>query len=342
MWSPDGREIWFTSKNLPGAGVALRAVALDGRPRVLLSLPMDWTILDVARDGRLLIESEGVLRRIELSHEGDSRPRDLSLFDQSIASAISADGKTLLITDQGSIAGIEYATYLRRVDQPAAVRLGEGQATGLSRDGRWALSLIAGPPSRMLLLPTGAGQPREIPNPDRLTIPIATFLPGDKRIVFLGSQGNGPLRGYIQEIDGGKRTPFTPPGINALFLFLPLSPDGSRVWLNAPDGRPALYPTTGDGAAEPIKGALPNEYPVGWSADGRSVYLSAPSTVPLRIFRVDLTTGTRTPWKEMTPSQVAGLRLGHALVTPDGRSIVHSYSALLSNLYVVDGFSAAR
>jgi Tol biopolymer transport system component len=336
-WSPDGREIWFTSNNLPSAGVAMRAVTLEGRVRLLLSMPMDWRILDVAKDGRLLIDSESVFRRIELMREGDARPKDLSLFDQSMGSAISPDGRSVLITDQGSIAGTEYATYLRRIDQPTAVRLGEGQASGLSPDGRWALSIVPGPPSRMLLLPTGAGQPKELPNPEHLTIPIAAFMPDGKRVAFVASQATGPLRGYIQNIEDGQRVPFTPPGVNTFFLLLPLSPDGSHVWLTAPDGTPALYSTTRAEPPQPLKGALPNESPVAWSADGRSVYMSVQSTVPMRIVRVDLATGARTPWKEMTPSQVAGLRLGQVTMTPDGRSVLYSYSALLSNLYVVDG-----
>ena len=340
-WSPDGREIWFTSQNLPGAGVALRAVTLDGRVRMLLALPMSWTILDIARDGRFLLASEIGVRRIELMREGDPRPRDLTLFDQSMASAVSPDGTSLLITDQGSIAGTDYATYLRRLDQPGAVRLGAGQASGFSPDGRWALSIVPGPPSRVLLLPTGAGESREMPNPDGLTIPIGAFMPDGKRVVFVGSKGSGPLRGYIQTIEDGTRVPFTEPGINTFFLLLPLSPDGSRVWLTSPDGRPMLYPTSG-GAPEPIKGALPTEYPVGWSGDGRSVFMNTPSTVPMRIVRVDLATGTRSLWKELTPSQAAGLRLGQVVLTPDGRSIVYSYSALLSSLYVAKGIGASR
>jgi Tol biopolymer transport system component len=333
--------VWFTAANRPGSGGALRAVTLDGHTRVLLSLPIDWTILDVAKDGRLLIESEAVLRRIELTRDDDPRPQDLTLYDQSMGSAVSPDGTSVLITDQGTIAGTEYATYLRRIDQPTAVRLGEGQACCFSPDGRWVLSVVGGPPSRMLLLPTGAGQAREIPNPDHLTIPIATLLPDGKRLVYVASQGTGPLRGYVQSLDGGPRVPFTPPGVNAFWLTLPLSPDGSRVWLNAPDGSPALYPVSG-GPAEPMKGAEPNESPVGWSADGRSVFLAVQSTVPMRIVRVDLATGARTPWKELTPSQVAGLRLGHVMLTPDGRSIVYSYSSLLSNLYVVANAGLAR
>jgi hypothetical protein len=77
---------------------------------------------------------------------------------------------------------------------------------------------------------------------------------------------------------------------------------------------------------------------VGWTSDARQLLVSAPgSSAPNRIFRIDLATGHRTLWKELYPSQRAGVRLSTVSVTPDGRTILHSYSRLLSNLYVVNG-----
>ena len=37
------------------------------------------------------------------------------------------------------------------------------------------------------------------------------------------------------------------------------------------------------------------------------------------------------------PSQVAGVRLWQVLLTRDGRSYVHTYSQVLSNLYIAEG-----
>ena len=42
-------------------------------------------------------------------------------------------------------------------------------------------------------------------------------------------------------------------------------------------------------------------------------------------------------WKELMPSQVAGTRLTQVQPTRDGRAFVHTYSQLLSNLYVAEG-----
>ena len=73
--------------------------------------------------------------------------------------------------------------------------------------------------------------------------------------------------------------------------------------------------------------------------DGRELYVSALSGAPHQIFRIDVTTGRRTLWKELHPSQKAGVRLSQVSITPDGRTVLHSYSRLLSNLYVVSGIS---
>lgn len=339
VWAPSGNEIWFTSSFLPHTGESLRGVTLDGRTRVLLTLPQDCKLLDVARDGRILMETEIVNRHIEAVHHGDPEAHDLSMFDQSIATALSQDGRTVLVTDQGSFAGLTYSTYLRRVDQAEAVRLGDGQGADLSPDGRWALSITFSKPSRIVLLPTGAGQAKELPNPGGLVVEAARFLPDGKRIVFVGAPGNEPFRGYIQSIDDGAVRPFTPPGVHAVrFWDVPMSPDGSRVALLAADGQTYLYPTEG-GTPELLRTETPREYPIDWTADGRGMFVSSGTALPNRVFRVDLATGRRELWKEIMPSQAAGVRLSQVLIARDGRSSVHSFSQLLSGLYVAEGIS---
>jgi serine/threonine protein kinase len=338
VWSPDGSEVWFTATNSPDSGVSMRAARLDGETRTVLSLPTDWRILDVATDGRLLMTGELVARHVELRHDGNPQPQELGgMIEQGIGSGLSDDGKSVLITDQGGTAGSSYATYLRHPDQPAPIRLGDGQALGFSPDGRSVLSIVFGPPSRLLLLPIGAGQVRELPNPDRLTISVAAYMPDGKQVMFLGSQGTAPLKGYVQSIDDGSQRIFTSEGVTtSSFSSLPIARDGTAAWLLDADGRPYLFPLTG-GDPRPLTGVLPNENFVMWSEDGRSLYVSSPTGVPQQIWRVDLATGARTLWKEVSPSQPAGVRLSQLTVTPDGKTILHSYAQLLTNLYVVEG-----
>jgi eukaryotic-like serine/threonine-protein kinase len=332
VWSPDGSEVWFTAGNPPAAGALLRAATLDGRKRVVHSLPTAWKILDVARDGRLLFVGDTSLRHIDLYAPGETQPRDFSLFEQGTANAMSSDGKSILITDQADL-----TTWLRRVDRPEPVRLGEGESLDFSPDMQSVLSVVYGPPSRLSILPIGAGDAKALPNPQGLTISAGSWLPDGKHVVFLGALGNEALRGYVQNVHDGKMRPFTEPGVAPVrFWELPVSPDGSRVAMISHDGRAIIHPIAG-GAPVEIPTVVRGEYPVSWTADGRALFVAGPSGVPQQVFRIDLSTGRRSPWKELRPSQIAGIRLSQVSVTPGGRSFLHMYSRLLSNLYVAEG-----
>jgi hypothetical protein len=53
---------------------------------------------------------------------------------------------------------------------------------------------------------------------------------------------------------------------------------------------------------------------------------------------LDLATGQRRPWKEIElPDPEAIHYLWNVLLTPDGRSYVHSYSRWLADLFVIEG-----
>jgi hypothetical protein len=337
-WSLDDREVWHTAQaEAPSSGGELRASTLNGRTRTVLSVPTDWRIMDIASDGRVLMTGELVLRQIEVWSDGRPQPQDVTLFDQSLGMAISNDGKALLLSDQGSVAGTNYATYLRRPEEPEAVRLGEGQAVDFSPDGHQALTIVFGPPSKLLLLPVGAGKAAELPNPDGLTIQAAAFMPDGRRVVRLAGRDREPLRLSTQDIATGAVHGFGEPGVSLVsFAGIPVSPDGSRVWMLGPDNQPYLYPVAG-GAREPLKGVQPGERIIRWSGDGRALYVSNLIGIPQRITRVEIATGARTPHKELMPSQVAGVRRTELNMTPDGRTILFSYSRLLSSLYVVTG-----
>jgi hypothetical protein len=102
------------------------------------------------------------------------------------------------------------------------------------------------------------------------------------------------------------------------------------------DGRPYVFKTSG-GAPELLRGVADGERVLRWTADGKSIFVSNLIGVPQRIVRVDVATGRRTPLKELMPSQVAGVRRTELFITPDGHTVLFSYSRLLSSLYVVDG-----
>jgi hypothetical protein len=79
--------------------------------------------------------------------------------DWTVASDISDDGKVVSFDESGEAGGDTGAFYVRGTDGSPAVRLGEGLAPALSRDGKQVLALLPGPNGRRNLveIPTGAG-----------------------------------------------------------------------------------------------------------------------------------------------------------------------------------------
>jgi hypothetical protein len=73
------------------------------------------------------------------------------------------------------------------------------------------------------------------------------------------------------------------------------------------------------------------------SGDGRSLYVREGS-VPARVFRLDLASGTRTPWGALSPPSTTGV--GHVWspqITPDGQGYAYTHGFFLEDLFLVDG-----
>ena len=80
-----------------------------------------------------------------------------------------------------------------------------------------------------------------------------------------------------------------------------------------------------------------SDYPVRFTADGRSVFVGSFGKIPALLTKVDLSNGARTLWMEAMPADPAGLtNVGPIFVTPDGGRSVYSYTRMLSDLYLVD------
>ena len=102
----------------------------------------------------------------------------------------------------------------------------------------------------------------------------------------------------------------------------------------------ALYPL-GSGEPRFVDGLQKNDHMAGWSFDSRFVFAQTlDHDWPIRVSRFDVETGRRELWKDLAPSDPAGVggpQSGSSVrVTPDGRFYVFSVQRLLSELYVVD------
>jgi serine/threonine protein kinase/Tol biopolymer transport system component len=336
-WSPAGDEVWFTADRA-GEADALYAVTLSGRERLVVRMASHLTLHDISRDGHVLITSYNDSQNIISQPPGETKERDLSWLDQEYLSDLSPDGQTILFDYEGEGAGNNYAVYLRQTDGSPAVRLGDGAPQRLSPDGKWALTVLFAPP-QLVLLPTGAGEARSLERgPIEQYSYGAGWFPDGKQVVFQGREPGRDWRCYIQSIEGGPPRPITPEGaIGTLQGNFFISPDGRLVIAPDAQHQQSFYPVEG-GAPQPISHLESADEIIGWSSDGRSLYLARTEEMPIRVYRFDPLTGRRELLKEVLPADPAGIFWpNHIFMTPDGKGYVYSVRRVLSDLYVAEG-----
>jgi serine/threonine protein kinase/dipeptidyl aminopeptidase/acylaminoacyl peptidase len=339
-WSPDAREIWFTASK-SGTDRTLYATTLDGKMRTIARLPGALMLYDIARDGRVLLVRASWRREL-IGFGADGKQRELSWLDYSYPAELSPDGKTLLFDEEGgggSLAysksgGYTYGVYIRSTDGSPAVLLGEGSALALSPDGKWAITESQVSPAQLKLLPTGAGQAKDLTN-DNINHNWAHWFSDGKRILFSGDEPGKGERLYVYELASGKSRAVTPQGVNGNSFAI--SPDSQSVAAIGPDQRSYLYPVDG-GDPQLIAGVNQGEQPITWSADARSLYVYQPGELPAHVYRVDVHSGQRTLWKDLIPTDPAGVEnIGPILLTPDAKTCVFGYHRNLADLYLVEG-----
>ncbi len=331
-WSPSGDEVWFTA-NTTGIALDLYAVSLSGKLRPILRVPGDLRLLDIARDGRVLI-TQGQRRRVVMvAGPGQKTERDLSVADWTIPIALSKDGNSILLEEEaeGNESGA-YTVYLRKPDGSPPVRLGQGSAGDLSPDQKWALIKTAVEGGELMLLPTGAGEPRQIAS-GSLKARSACFLSDGKRVALLALEEGHQARAYIQSIDGGTPRPVGPEGVNGGLISC--SPSGNLIALAAKE----LWVVSVDtGQSHAIPNTQPTEWIAGWSADGASVFTFHRGDIPAKLTRVSVSTGERKQIMEINPADAAGaFGLGGIRTTSDLAARMYGFARDLNELYVVEG-----
>jgi Tol biopolymer transport system component len=331
-WAPSGEEVWFTASP-DNSNLGVRAVDLAGRQRVLLAGLTDLFLFDVSREGRLLLGRANPRRTVEALMAGHSTPEDVSLRASTAARFMTPDGRVVLLSDQSAD---PYTAYLQRADGSPPVRLGNGDAYGLSPDGRWVVAVTSDAPPRILLHPTGPGESQEVPNARHILVDAITWLPDGRRLVAFGSTPTERSRGWVLAAKDGAARAFTDEGVSFVWSTPVVSPDGSRVAGRDAEGRSHLYSVDG-GPSEPVSGMAGGDRVVQWAEDGRALFVGRRAGPAWHIRRLDLQTGREAPWTEITPRETAGLRLSWVYLTPSGRFWAHSYSRLLTDLYVAEG-----
>jgi Tol biopolymer transport system component len=334
-WSPDGREIWFTFAPREGPP-NLFAVDLAGKVRPVLRMPGWLWLQDIAPDGRVLLTINGWRAGLNWMRPGDAREHDVSWLDWSLAEDLSADGRQLLFSEDREGGGTEGTVFLRRDPQEPPVRLGAGIGLALSPDAKWVLADV--PASevksrRLMLLPTGAGEPKTLQMNPVVSFSGARWLRDGKQFLLRGAERNGQPRVYLCALDGEAPRAVTPEGTGPLFA---VSPDSKAVAARVGDAL-KIFALEG-GTARDVPGQNPGESAIAWSAAGRSLFVYRAGEPPARVYRLDIESGKRELWKEIAPPDAAGIeRVSPILLTPDARGYVYTYQRRSSDLYVVEG-----
>ena len=333
-WSPSGDEIWFTATRT-GGDRSLYAVDLSGKTRILARVPGELTLLDVGKEGNVLL-TRGIDRAgIVGLAPGETKERDLSWLDWSTPGDLSADGRTVLFSEAGEGGGPKYAVYVRNTDGSPAVRLGEGTGVALSPDGKWAVARPNTSPAAMYLLPTGVGDAKPLGH-DSMNHVRVRWLADGKRLVFSGNEPGHGLRLYVQSVEDGSTPRAISPEGSSSSTFVP-SPNGELVAALGPDRKLYTFPVNG-GEARLVPGVQPDEAPTGWSSDGRTLFVFRYGEIPTQVNQVDIATGQRKLWKQLDPADAAGIdTINGVIMTPDAKGYVYGYIRTLCDLYLVEG-----
>jgi len=333
-WSPSGDEIWFTA-TATGFSRSLRGVTLSGKVRELLSAPGTLTLHDVGAGGRALISRDAMRAGAIGLAPGETKERDLSWQDWTVPIDISQDGKIFLFVEAGEAGGGEYAVFSRDTNGTSAVRLGQGSANAFSPDGKWTIVLRQNmSPPDFVLLPTGVGEQRGVTTGS--VIPATgQFFPDSKRIVFEGNEPGHGSRVYVMSLDGGQVRPITPEGFSLRAYPRAISPDGKRIAVVGSDGIALVSADGGD--PQPVRGSQPSDTPLRWTKGGSGLLVGQRGETSCPMWRIDLQTGARTPWKTVSPADVAGVTgVACPRIAADEEHYVFGYVRDLSDLFLVE------
>ena len=335
-WSVSGDEVWTSS---PLESGEVHALSISGKTREPLAMPGRLHLRDISSKGQLLV-GQGIARRgiVVSSNHGESL-RDLSWLDFSYLRDISDDGKMILFEEEGS-STTNYTVYVRDTDGSAAVPIGEGYASSLSRDKKWALAIkLVEPNHEIWLLPIGPGEPRRV-NPPNLVVTnlLPKFLSDSKRVLYSANEPGHRIRVWLQDLDGSAPKPISPEGVGSRSV----SFDDKWALVGIRDASSgdvhlALL-SIDDGQTVEISGLKPGEMALGWTTDGQLYVASADATgAGVKVVKLDPHTGARTPWRVLATAPIGGVIPDPPIITPDGNTYGFDYRVRLSDLYTVTG-----
>jgi hypothetical protein len=230
-------------------------------------------------------------------------------------------------------AGPNYAVMLRVTDGSPAVRLGEGFPNDLSPDNRWVLARVPSKPPRLMLYPTGVGEVRRLDHGEFSNLLQAAFAADGEHVFLCGAEGVKPNRCYVQSLTDGARRPISREGTSRI---LP-SPDGVTMLVRNALGDGTIERIDGTGTPRQLSDSIMANV-VRWSPDGRALWVRGDSGLAVKIDRVDVASGQRTPLVVVEARNKFGLLTYTGIsLADDPRVMAYQVWRYLSELYVVSG-----
>jgi hypothetical protein len=340
LWAPDGETVLFSN------GTRVFSVRPGEDPRRILQLPSNVRLQDLDASGRMLA-SVGLIRRdMIVRAPGSAADADLSWLTWSTPRILSDDGRIVLFEEGNDRTADGYAIYMRDTDGSPPLRLGYGTVLALSPDNdRIAvLKRQFADDSELLLVPTGPGEPASLEVGDLKVLPgtgawLARTADGDpEALVFAGRDGDGIEQLYhLSLTDGAVPRAITPPDLVLASQGHVASADGPRLIVNPANGPAVEFDIDGNGPF-PLSGVEPGDLPLGLDRDGKHLYVQASFAVPSPIVRVNLETGKRALWRELSPLDPSGVFVvDRVKISADGAAHVYSNRRVISWLTIIDG-----
>ena len=306
-----------------------------GREQLVWSAAHAVHLQDITAGGALLVTERQIARYLRARRPGWGRERDLSPSAGSLLVDMTSDGTW--------VSGVEGADHMRTkhmfvraLDGGEPIALGRGVGGVLSPDARQVLSRSLEPPWRIVVTTLAApGQPvgsrrdvRELPAGDLGNPFQAAWRTSSSLVLFARDSTGWGL--YEQALDGPARRLGDWPGSILQYGVFALSPDGTTLLDLDRQDQPALIDlatlkvtTIGDRSAAAV----------GWSADGRAVWLSR-GPWPVRVVRHALDGGEAPQLTIDAPEPSSFLE--ELRVAGDGATYAYSYATLREELYRVE------
>jgi hypothetical protein len=328
-------------------GGGVRSVRPGEEPVPLNEAPVSLRLFDVSSSGRLLAAAAAVRRELIGRPPGGDSEIDLSWLDWSTPSLLSDDGRVAVFEEGNDVSEDGYGIYLRRTDGSPPLQVGYGSCVALSPDGSYiaVIKRPFGDDEALVLLPTGPGETRPVDlHGLRVSNAHGRWLRGDDDFLVLPARlGDAPLRLFRLTLDGDAEPVAITP---ADFALAPnghlVSPDGRRVIARPARGVAVEFSIDGDGP-RPVPGLESTDLPLQFDRDGGHIYVQAGQTIPSPVYQVDIVTGERTLWLELSPGDAAGVfAVDRVRISADGGAYIYSIRREVSSLEIVDGLDRGQ